>query len=149
MAGIRIEHTAKLRSGARRVQINARNYDYHRIEEFADVVSCESVIVQHRDSFRHDMPSLHPKIEYLYDRSGGRGHTSFDTWTKPVHTRIKHGYAGGISQHNIEQALRFIGTLHVFRIWLDMETSVRDESDRFDIHKAATMSEAAFAQSRH
>ena len=146
MAGADIEHTANLCSGARRVQINARNYNYHQIEEFANIVSCESVIVQHRDRFQYNMPSGHPKIEYLYDRSGGRGRTSFDSWTEPVNTRIKHGYAGGLDRSNIERALHFIRPLRTFRIWLDMESSIRDENDHFDIRKAETISYAVFRQ---
>ena len=92
-----------------------------------------------------EMPLQHPKVDYLYDRSGGTGKTRFGQWPPPSNPAIRHGYAGGISPDNIHEALRFASGHPGFRIWLDMETGVRDGQDRFDLSKAQKVAAAVFS----
>lgn len=66
----------------------------------------------------------------LWDASGGRGIESF-AWPRPP-IDVHMGYAGGIKPSNIIEVVRQIGVVDP-PYWLDMESGVRDERDRFDL----------------
>lgn len=143
------DRTLELCGGFGRVQVNAGSYDLERIAEFTEKADCGSVILQHRDVFVHDMPIVSDKVDYLHDMSGGRGIADFSRWPAPVNESIRHGYAGGVGPANIQEALKALsGYVNAgFRIWLDMESGVRDRSDVFDPDRALAVLEAVFERS--
>lgn len=134
----------ELCAGFQRVQINAARYDPDRVAAFADAVGCRSVILQHRGGFDAGLPVVHPKVEYLFDRSGGRGRSCFDDWPPPPDTRTRVGYAGGMSPRNIAAALAAVHRFAQGRVWLDMETGVRTD-DRLDLDKVEAVCQTVFA----
>lgn len=92
-----------------------------------------SVILQHRSEWS-DVPFGHPAVEYLFDRSGGRGQAAFAHWPTPPRDSVERlGYAGGIGPDNIEDAMEFAGRYPKKLLWFDMETRVRCEDDWFDL----------------
>ena len=95
---------------------------------------CESIIFQHRDSTWDGLPTDHPGVEYLFDRSEGTGREAFDEWPEPRSAPRRVGYAGGIGPHNIGQAMEFVDRYPESRLWLDMESKVRTDG-RFDLDK--------------
>ena len=133
-SGTNLEQVLEICSGFKRVQVNARNYDYNNIVAFADMVPCESVILQKRQAFTDHAYSPHPEVEFLFDLSGGRGRSSFNAWPEPADTNKRYGYAGGINPDNVHTALEFVKQHSSFRFWLDMETGVRT-NDWFDMKK--------------
>ena len=95
---------------------------------------CESVIFQHRDTTWNSVPTDHYGVEYLFDRSEGRGREAFDEWPEPISAPKRVGYAGGIGPHNVVQAMKFVNRYPESRLWLDMENRVRTDG-RFDLDK--------------
>lgn len=95
-----------------------------RLSKFAEEVNCSSVILQHRGGWE-DIPAIdHPKVEYLYDTSEGRGEESFANWPAPPGgTRV--GYAGGLGPHNMHQAVDFAAQYPDAPMWFDMESRIR------------------------
>ena len=127
--------------GFGRVQVNLagrafqkgrRNRTVAAISRFANEVGCGSVIVQHRGRWE-DVPLRHPRVEYLFDRSGGRGQTAFDHWPAPIGQPPRVGYSGGLGPQTIGDAMRFTDRHPDSPLWLDMESGVRDRADRFDL----------------
>jgi hypothetical protein len=70
--------------------------------------------------------------QILHDASGGLGHLP-DSWQKPI-AGVLNGYAGGISPDNVIATLEDLETIvgEGFT-WIDMESSLRDDQDRFCI----------------
>jgi hypothetical protein len=95
-------------------------------------------IMQCRDSF----PDVHG-VEWLYDVSGGRG-VSPPVWPKAPDD-VRCGYAGGLRPENVAPATSVIGSM-AKRYWLDMETGVRDEHNRFSVDKCRQVCEAVFGR---
>ena len=76
----------------------------------------------------------------LFDRSGGRG-VPPNEW--PLHPGDRMvGYAGGISPDNILDVLKAVDSSGPY--WLDMETSLRDENDLFDLDKCEAIAKAVY-----
>ena len=119
-------------AGFNRVQVNLHGdyWNQNRIDVsaeniiwFASEVEADSVILQHREPWE-DTPVRHPSIEYLFDRSEGRGAEGFDAWPPPPpHVRV--GYAGGLGPQNIGRALAFSEKHPDARLWFDMESNIR------------------------
>ena len=137
--------------GFARVQVNLEEEWFVRakskmtsqgVTRFAEIVPAERVILQHRGAWS-SVPVEHPKVEYLFDPSGGQGVDSLDMWPPPPRGRAV-GYAGGIGPDNIEEALAFTRRYPDERLWLDMQRKLRDESNRFDMRKARIVCQAAF-----
>ena len=76
----------------------------------------------------------HPRIEYLFDLSEGRGEEGFERWPDPTGDR-RAGYADGLRPRNIRRALEFAARHPEYRTWFDMERNVRDAHYRFDLDK--------------
>ena len=120
--------------GFTRVQVNASSggYNFTALKEFAELLGPnQRVIMQVRDT--SDVVPVHPKIQYLHDRSGGRGIADFGCWLAPPRSNLRFGYAGGLTAETLHEAL---GRLDKWKgdSWLDMESGVRT-NDRFDITK--------------
>ncbi len=102
-------------------------------------------ILQCRDEFPADFG-----IGWLFDASGGRGIEPKE-WPRPRsnwHARaLMKGYAGGINPANVAQHVQAIGT-HDASYWIDMESGVRDERDRFDLARCRAVCEAVFGEPR-
>ena len=93
---------------------------------------------------RGDFPRV-ASVDVLFDASGGRGLTP-RAWPAANRTTFC-GYAGGLRPENVAAAVADIGLQQV-RYWLDMESGVRDEQDRFDINKCRAVCEAVYGAPR-
>lgn len=82
-------------------------------------------------------------IDVLFDTSGGRGIAPND-WPVAVDSTLC-GYAGGLRPENVSQAVQIIGQ-RATRYWIDMETGVRDEHDRFSLEKCRAVCEAVYGK---
>lgn len=143
--GISMVDVLRLCKGFGRVQVNlpsgfwSHSTEYltnkwENLHDFADWVQCGKVILQHRGAW-NAVPVRHLKVEYLFDKSGGRGEVDFTSWpvipADPFHWPIpsggrRWGYAGGLNPDNIHEAMAFLhGQPNHAKIWFDMETGVR------------------------
>lgn len=81
------------------------------------------------------IPSPSAKVEFLVDNSGGEGKPLL--YYGPPPDGIRGGYAGGIGPANIRATLEILtGLPSKAEFWIDMESSLRDADDRFDLGKA-------------
>lgn len=82
-------------------------------------------------------------VDWLFDASGGRGILP-SAWPNPHPTSgAMVGYAGGLGPDNVAAAVEAIGRIPG-PYWIDMETGVRDENDRFDLRKCWAVCEAVY-----
>lgn len=119
--------------------------------ELHELDRCSAIILQTKRAFqRHEWLALINKnlrdelklleFQMLYDVSGGKG-IQPRTWHPPVEG-VMCGYAGGIGPDNVVEILKKIGDVAgETPFWIDMETKVRDEADRFDISKTEAVLE--------
>ncbi|MET4720710.1 hypothetical protein ABIF63_004816 [Bradyrhizobium japonicum] len=120
-----------------RVQINHVDPVPARIVEFRNGWGKMRAIAQTRaDEFPRDT-----SVDWLFDRSGGRGEAP-TAW--PAHSGGDRlvGYAGGISPENIRGVMSVLEQT-TGRYWIDMKSGVRTD-DRFDIEKCRAVCEAVF-----
>ena len=125
--------------GFRRIQVNARRYDWAAIGRFVRAFD-QRIILQHRASFGQ-VPLYHSGVEYLFDVSGGQGKDSLDQWPNPS-AWCRCGYAGGVNSGNVEVAVKFVRQWPSLQ-WIDMESGVRT-NDVFDPSKVEQVCELAF-----
>ena len=102
-----------------------------RVRRFVHEAETRNVILQHRGPWS-EIPMEHPRIEYLFDLSEGRGQEGFEHWPDPPEGR-RVGYAGGLGPRNITTALEFAKGHPDARMWFDMERNVRDQDHRLDL----------------
>ena len=140
------DEVLRLCRGFSRVQINAREYEAGRVAAFAEAVDVPKVILQKRQPFEADWVLPDPKVEYLFDLSGGQGLESLEHWLAPDAREIRSGYAGGLNQANVDQALEFVASHPQRRFWLDMESGVRTANDWLDIGQVAAVCEKVFPE---
>ena len=142
--------TLKFAEGFGRVQVNLHGDrgDPSPIDvtpnafcHFVDNVKAERVILQHRGPWG-TIPLNHPKVEYLFDVSEGRGQESFELWPEPPLCK-RVGYAGGLGPHNIRLATEFAALHPRAHLWLDMESQIRT-FNRFDLDKVRAVCKAVF-----
>ena len=88
----------------------------------------------------------HEKVEYLYDRSGGRGLDSFAQWPKPSPCLPRMGYAGGLGPDNIARAVAFADAFPEASLWFDMESRIR-KGGLVDLAAVESVCSQAFDQS--
>jgi hypothetical protein len=82
------------------------------------------------------------RLSVLFDRSGGLGVVPGE-WPRAL-AGIYCGYAGGLGPHNLHSQLQLIErAAGPARVWVDMESGVRDDKDAFDIGKARRALEQA------
>lgn len=81
---------------------------------------------------------------WLFDASGGRG-IEPEAWPAPPekYKSLMVGYAGGLRPENV---VRHVENIQLFAsdYWIDMETGVRDENDRFDLERCRRVCEAVY-----
>lgn len=119
-------------SAFNRAQINHSNPDMDKIISFAldNAIAC---IMQVRDTF----PTF-DGIEYLFDKSGGRG-IEIDSF--PEYPGNWCGYAGGFGPDNVAEMISKINASGIY--WIDMETKIRTDN-KFDISKCRKVCEIVF-----
>lgn len=92
------------------------------------------IITQHTKMNQHLIYNDNVSHQVLVDASGGRGVLP-DKWTRPD-TIKRVGFAGGLSPDNLFGELNLIEKVAFEPYWVDMESSLRDENDWFDVSKA-------------
>lgn len=83
-------------------------------------------------------------VDVLFDVSGGHG-VKPASWPVAVHSTFC-GYAGGLNPANVALAVAAIGQFSAERYWIDMESGVRDERDRFSLEKCRAVCEAVYGK---
>lgn len=85
-------------------------------------------------------------FETVFDASGGRG-VSPQVWPNArEHHARRFGYAGGLGPDNIEEQLpRIAAAAGDGMFWVDMESNLRNEQDRFDLSRCAKVLQACTA----
>ena len=138
------ESLLKIVEGFGRVQLNLippQRYGFAgEIARFAEAVPM--LILQHEGTSWDNLPVARENIEYLWDRSGGRGVVSFADWPTPPlqdpwirgDTRPRYGYAGGIGPDNAAAVAAVVGSRMDARVWVDMESRIRTDG-QFDLDK--------------
>lgn len=122
-----------------RVQINtASSVDLEHVAAWAADISLRPIL-QCRGAF----PDIDP-VGWLFDASGGRG-IAPAAWPDPGPSSAMRGYAGGLNPGNVAEAVATIGAM-CSNYWIDMETGVRDERDRFDLEKCRAVCEAVYGK---
>ena len=136
----------KFCEGFNRVQINLPGDAFkgpdsgvaiESVSYLAGRLPVKNVILQHRESW-NKVPVLHESVEYLFDKSGGRGVSGFEAWPEPVETGRRLGYAGGIGPDTIDSAMEFVNRHSDFRLWLDMESRIRTDG-HYDLGKVKSV----------
>jgi hypothetical protein len=129
-----------------RMQINFHG-NWEHCPEFLDAIHLmRKQIIFQIDSFDNELfikaRKANLDVVPLFDISHGRGWTP-ETWPKPL-TGVRCGFAGGLGSHNIEAELQKIKeSASDAEIWLDMESNVRDDDDRFDLEKVERVLDVA------
>ncbi len=115
----------------RRIQINHLDPNVALIAEFSQKYGVRCIAQCRADTFPETSG-----VDWLFDRSGGRGVVA-DTLPPYPHRElvVPHGamvgYAGGIGPDNILSHIQRINASGPY--WIDMESSVCP-NDRFDLH---------------
>lgn len=96
----------------------------------------QPIIVRHdvsKISTAHWCQIRQSNLQVVFDASGGTGKVA-DTYPAPLNDVDISGYAGGFSPANISTELPKIEAATRGKpCWIDMESSLRDEHDRFDL----------------
>lgn len=126
---------------ARRVQINHPDPDIEAVLDFCRGTG-NRAILQTRDELGFPFAG-DERIEWLFDRSGGRGQQP-ESW--PAYPALslnrRYGYAGGLTPENVVATLAEISATGPY--WIDMESGVRDEDNLFSIERARAVCEAVY-----
>lgn len=125
-----------------RAQINTSDPDADpaAVQRWAAAVELKP-IMQSRAEFPEDL-----RVSWLFDASGGRG-LEPAAWPAPP-ARMPSlfvGYAGGLAPHNVQAHVQCIGEL-AQDYWIDMETGVRDGSDRFSMERCRLVCELVYGK---
>ncbi len=117
--------------GARRLQVNGTITGDHAIAICLRYWRL-GVITQHTAANAALLAdAIGPNHQLLVDGSGGRGLVP-PCWVAPVTTKPV-GYAGGLGPRTLPFELPKIASIAHDGAWIDMESSLRDGNDRFDI----------------
>lgn len=126
--------TSRIIALAQRVQINigedvwpANGAKYSAVVDLAEALG-KPIIVQARDP--DAWPLANPGVEFLFDRSAGRGEV-IDEFPLPPPGRYV-GYAGGLGPGNVAEFMWRLFTPGADEhYWLDMETGIRERMDAY------------------
>lgn len=130
-----------------RAQLNynfrINEWSEHSIDKLIEVMKdhpTKSIILQQNKSNAAFIELAHSKglrFDLLYDASGGRGKEiqTFQINTIDCYT----GYSGGINDKNVIDIIKGIER-DIFaendkKVWIDMESGIRDEEDGFSLEK--------------
>lgn len=128
----------------------------YAVRQFADAIDgseTTSVILQHRAGW-DQLPVSHPRVEYLWDTSGGGGIDSIDKWPDPHdvfddkgmrRADMRFGFAGGLGPYNMRRAMEFAARHASFPMWFDMEGNVRTRG-WFDLDRVEEVCAIAFPE---
>lgn len=121
-----------------RVQINTadQRVEPHLVGHWAAQRNVRAIL-----QARGEFPKI-ATVDVLFDASGGRGIVPAD-WPYGVKSTFC-GYAGGLRPENVADAVNVIGFRTGQRYWLDMESGVRDEQNRFSVEKCREVCEAVY-----
>jgi hypothetical protein len=130
-----------------RVQLNMTDHhfmqlDLHILEQITSPAI--PIILQTKRAFARcdEILSLPRRFSMLYDVSGGRGQLP-KTWACPPEG-LFCGLAGGLNPENVVEELKKMEEVVGARtIWIDVESGVRDENDKFILDKAVRFLDAA------
>lgn len=140
----------RMAAGFNRIQINFRHnpMELRLLRATLNREHDRTVITQYNHANQGLWRELldKPNHAVLFDESGGSGKTRTD-WPAPLSAIPESlpfdavgpmcGYAGGLGPDNLGTALPQISAAAQDRpYWIDMETSLRDGQDRFDLTKA-------------
>lgn len=127
-----------------RVQVNSGlpldELNVGEVSEWAASIGVR-VIYQTRTWFPED-----DRVDWLFDVSGGRGIAPGEWIRPPIGSKAIHGYAGGLNPDNIARNIEMIEWEAGANYWVDMETGVRDENDRFSLDKCRAVCEAVYGE---
>lgn len=125
-----------------RLQINVSNMTdkptYHTEPPHENI---KQIIVQTPNNERMDLYNHlalnSDKCVPLFDMSGGRGLYQPTTLESFNFNAPYYGIAGGIDKHNCQQVVNNILVFDTQQrpFWIDMESGIRDENDKFSIEK--------------
>lgn len=120
--------------GVQRIQVNGE-VEPHHLEQLCDMYGDHEIITQHNCSSNPKLLDLVlTNHSVLVDASGGRGITPY-AWERPC-TYKRVGFAGGLGPDNILASVNQIEKISTTPAWLDMESSMRDENDWFNVNAA-------------
>jgi hypothetical protein len=137
-------------NGFARIQVNTTDpaVDPHRICSWADDLSRSyGYIVEPILQCRGPFPDNH-LLSWLFDQSAGQGiQPDFwppapANWNGSLFANRLRGYAGGIGPGNVAGVLEKLSAGGEF--WIDMESSLRNEHDRFDLARCRQVCEEVF-----
>jgi hypothetical protein len=124
-------------SGFSRCQVNTRDYlrpmSIRRVNEWAHPRKL-GVIFQCRGAFPAER-----SVAWLFDQSGGRGILP-DSFPERPEEEILVGYAGGLRPENVASVVAGLSG----RYWIDLESGVRTEQDRFSVAMCRRVCEAIY-----
>ncbi len=133
-----------------RIQINCGSnpgiFDRHRfVTAMRHVIPGTTIIIQSDGINDHILDAsvvAGINAKPLFDRSGGRGVLPDRGW--PAAYVNGCGYAGGLNPSNVAEQLAEIAKVcGQVPIWIDAETGLRDEKDKFSLIKAEAFLKAA------
>jgi hypothetical protein len=133
-----------------RVQLNLDRNQVNRLDtDTLDEYGGNGVIILRTEEGFDDLAgrvisynTKHERFALLHDRSGGTGFLPAG-WPE-ADPRIRCGYAGGLNLDNLDTELAKIAVVAGdARIWIDLETGVRDAKNHFDVGRARLILEKA------
>lgn len=125
----------------KRIQVNGV-VSYDELKEICEKYLAHEIIIQYNaknnqviKDYEEDLKNKNniKNVSFLIDSSGGNGITP-DIWFNP-NNLMYIGYAGGLGEDNIVEQLNLIKKISSEKFWIDMESKIRDENDKFDIVK--------------
>jgi phosphoribosylanthranilate isomerase len=132
----------------RRIQFNRFNLDnYSKVVKYSLNCGCP-VIVPFNKKVQEAVTNLNSfsergSIHVLADSSGGRGVSPAEFPSLPQGFELS-GYAGGISEDNIDATLKSLANRHGKNpFWIDLETGARTLDNKFDLKKVQNILEIA------
>jgi hypothetical protein len=121
-----------------RAQINGA--PVHASQKISTWARCRSLrpVMQCADGWPVDTD-----VDWLYDKSAGRGRVPA-SWPACPPTGRRIGFAGGLDLENVAQHVEAIAGSRVLTYWIDMESGVRDDDNRFSLDKCQAVCEAVY-----
>ena len=127
-----------------RWQINlvAGAYDLIELQTTAQLLYTTFIIQNRTSKLPENAKDEYPNLRFVQDCSGGKGRL-IDVSKSPVIDDPDYmmGYAGGIGPDNVVDV---VDQIQSNRYWIDMESSLRNESDWFDLDRVEKVCELVY-----